>query len=46
VAGDTGALEINLQRGIKGEVKGLILYLTRWELTSGPSSSHSNPHEY
>jgi hypothetical protein len=39
VGGDTGTLEINLERGVEGELKGLILYLTHWVLTSGASSS-------
>jgi hypothetical protein len=30
VGGDTRALEINFQRRIKRELKGLILFLTHW----------------
>jgi hypothetical protein len=40
------ALKIDLERGVEGELKGLILYLTPWVLTSGASSSRSHPHEY
>jgi hypothetical protein len=32
-------LEIDLQRGVEGERKGPILYLTHWVLTSRVSSS-------
>ena len=46
VGGDAGTLEIDLERGIEGELKALILYLTHWALTSGASSSRSHPHEY
>jgi hypothetical protein len=46
VGSDAGALEIDLERGVEGELKWLVLYLTLWVLTSGASSSHSHPHEY
>ena len=46
VGSDAGTLEIDLKRGVEGELKGLILYLTHWVLTSGAPSSRSNPHEY
>ena len=46
VRGDPGALEIDLQRGVEGELKGLVLYLTHWVLTSGAAPSRSHPHEY
>jgi hypothetical protein len=46
VGSDAGTLEIDLERGVAGELKGLILYLTPWVLTSGASSSRSHPHEY
>jgi hypothetical protein len=32
--------------GVEGYLKGLILCLTHWVLTSGASSSRSHPHEY
>lgn len=35
---DAGTLEIDLERGIEGELKKLILYLTHRVLTSGASS--------
>jgi hypothetical protein len=41
-----GRLEIDLERGDEGELKGLILYLTHWVWTSGASSSRLRPHEY
>jgi hypothetical protein len=46
VGRDPGTLEIDLERGVEGELKGLILYLTHWVLTSGASSSRSHPDEY
>src|SRR5712692_4198165 len=46
VGSDAGTLEIDLERGVEGELKGLVLYLTHWALTSGASSSRSHPHEY
>jgi hypothetical protein len=39
-------LKIDLERGVEGELKGLILYLIHWALTSGALSSRSYPHEY
>ena len=46
VGGDAGTLEIDLERGVEGELKGLILCLTYWVLTSGASSSRLHPHKY
>jgi len=46
VGGYAGTLEIDLESGIEGELKGLILYLTHWVLTSGASSSRIHPHKY
>jgi hypothetical protein len=46
VGGDAGTLEIDLDAGVEGELKGLTLYLTHLVLTSGESSSRSHPHEY
>jgi hypothetical protein len=46
VRSDPGTLEIDLERGLAGEMKGLILYPTYWVLTSGASSSRSHPHQY
>ena len=39
-----GTLEIDLERGVEGELKRLILYLTYWVLTSGAASPRSDPH--
>jgi len=46
IGSHAGTLEIDLERGVEGELKGLILRLTHWVLTSGASSSRSHPHEY
>jgi hypothetical protein len=46
IGSHAGALEIDLERGVEGELKGLILCLTHWFLTSGAFSSRSHPHEY
>jgi hypothetical protein len=46
VRGDAGTLEIDLERGVEGELKGLILYFTHWVPTSRASSSRSHAHEY
>ena len=46
VGSDAGALEIDFERSVEGELKRLILYLTHWVLTSGASSSRSHPHQY
>ena len=46
VGSDARTLEIDLERGVEGELKGLVLYLTHWVLTSGASSSRSHPHKY
>ncbi len=40
------AVEIDLQRSIEGELKGLALFLTHVVCTSKASSPRSNPHEY
>ena len=37
VGSDAGALEIDFERSVEGELKRLILYLTHWVLTSGAS---------
>lgn len=39
-------LETDLERRIQGKLKWPVLYLTRWVLTSGASSSRSNPYRY
>ena len=41
VGSDARTLEIDLQRGVEGELKRLILYLTHWVLISCVSSSRS-----
>ncbi len=46
VGGDAGTLEIDPERGVERELKGLFLYLIHWVLTSGAPSSRSHPHEY
>ena len=46
VRGDAGTLEIDSEGGVEGELKGLILCLTRGVLTSGEPSSRSHPHSY
>jgi len=46
VGGDAGTLEIDLARGVGGELDWLILFLTHWVWTSGPVSWRSNPHRY
>src|SRR5271167_331534 len=43
VGGHPGALEIDLQRAIEGELKGPILCLTHRRSTSTPPRSHPNP---
>jgi hypothetical protein len=40
------SLEINLQRGIETELKGLVLLFTHWVQASGVSVAPSKPHEY
>jgi hypothetical protein len=39
-------LEIDLQRGVEGELKGLILLLTHWVRASAEFVLISKPHEY
>jgi len=46
VRSDAGALEFDLERGVEGELKWPLMYLSRWVLTSGASSSHSHAYEY
>ena len=46
VGSDAGALEIDLERGVKRELEGLILCFTHWVPTSGAPSSYSDPHKY
>jgi hypothetical protein len=36
---DPRPLEIDLEGGMEGELKGSVLFITRWVLTSGASSS-------
>jgi hypothetical protein len=43
---DDGLQGIDLERGVEGELEGLILFLTHWVLTSRAPSSRSYPHEY
>jgi hypothetical protein len=43
---DAATLEIDLEGGVKRKLEGLSLSFTRWVLTSGASSSLSDPHEY
>lgn len=42
---DARSLEIDLQRSVEQELEQLTLFLTHWVLTSGASSSRSDPHE-
>ena len=44
VGGDSGSLEIDLQRSVERELKGLVLFVTPWGWASGVSSSPSNPY--
>ena len=46
VGSDARTLEIDLERRVEGELKGLFWYLTHWVLTSGAPSSRSRPHKY
>jgi hypothetical protein len=46
VGSDPGTLEIDLERGVEGELKGLALFVTHWVWTSEASSSRSDQHEY
>jgi hypothetical protein len=46
VGGDARTLEINFQRRVKRELKGLILFLTHWVEASARLISLSKPHEY
>jgi hypothetical protein len=46
VGSDSRTLEIDLEGGVEGGLKGLILCFTHWVLTSGASSSRSDPHKY
>jgi hypothetical protein len=46
IGGDAGTLEIHLERGVAGELKGLTLFLTHGAWTSRASSSRLHPHEY
>ncbi len=45
VRGDPLSLEINLQRGVEGELKRPVLFLTHWVLTSIAASWLPNPYE-
>ena len=44
IRGDPRSLEIDLQRGIERELKGLALALTRWVWPSSVPSSRSAPY--
>jgi hypothetical protein len=46
VGSNAGTLEIDLERGVERELKGLILFLTHWVSSSGTSSLRSNPYEH
>jgi hypothetical protein len=46
IGNHTGTLETNLERGVDGERKELILRLTNWFLASAAFSSRSHQHEY
>src|ERR1035437_1274092 len=46
VRSDAGALELDLERGVEGELKRPFLYLTHWVLTSRTFSPRSHPYEY
>jgi hypothetical protein len=46
VRSDAGALELDLERGVEGELKGPILYLTHWVLTSRMFSPRSHPYKH
>jgi hypothetical protein len=46
VGSDVRALEIDLEGGVKGELKGLVWGFTHWIPTSNTSSSRSHPHKY
>src|ERR1039458_2079032 len=43
---DAGALELDLERGVEGELKGPILYLTHWVLTSRTFLPRSHPYQH
>ncbi len=44
IGGNPRSLELDLQRGVERELKGLVWRLTHWVCTSTASSSRSNPH--
>ena len=46
VGSHSRCLEIDLQGSIKRELKGLVLFLTRWVYTPESSSLRSHPHKY
>jgi hypothetical protein len=46
VGSDAGTVENDFKPNVEGELKGLILYRTRWVLISRASSSRSHPHKY
>ena len=46
VGGYSRSLEIDLQRGVERELKGLVLLFTHWVQASGVYFAPSNPHEY
>jgi hypothetical protein len=46
IGGHPRSMEIDLERGVEGELKELILYLTHWVLTSGAFAPRSDPPGY
>jgi len=45
IGSDARTLEIDLESGVKGELKRLLWVFTRWVSTSAEQSSLSHPHE-
>src|SRR3972149_10747958 len=45
IGSDPRPLELDLQRGVEREPKGLVWCLTHWGRTSAASSSRPNPHQ-
>ena len=45
IGGNPGSLELDLQRGVERELKGLVLGFTHWVCTSPAQSSRSNPYQ-
>jgi hypothetical protein len=44
IRGHTRTLEIDLQRPVERQLKGLALFFTHWVLASSSLSMRSNPH--